>query len=247
MATNKFKVTRAQDGKSFAGKVTSAMVRGTLVRISPASIAGQPGVFNDLAQLIAASGVSRAGVLERDVIAADATTGGLPLANFIYGDDILTPAIIGNFVSARNVQEYEVEGDDLIQLTGVDAIDGTTPVDTELSTIGGKLCLRGNVANKTISGNTVANPSVVTTTENHGLITGQTVVISGSNSTPSLNGSRVVTVISPTTFSVPVNVTNAGTAGSVQVPHPELFGYLRGQLAPESDDNDFRLLVEVCE
>lgn len=66
-----------------------------------------------------------------------------------------------------------------------------------------------------ISGNTAANPSVVTTATPHGLSSGMTIVISGSNSTPSLNGSQVVTFISPTTFSVPVNVTIAGTAGLI--------------------------------
>lgn len=66
-----------------------------------------------------------------------------------------------------------------------------------------------------ISSNTLANPSVVTTAVAHGLVSGQTVVISGSNSTPVIDGSRVVTVISPTTFSVPVNVSAAGTAGSI--------------------------------
>lgn len=67
----------------------------------------------------------------------------------------------------------------------------------------------------TISGNTLANPTVVTTSGNHGLTSGDTVVITGSNSTPSINGTHVVTVISPTTFSIPVNVTGAGTAGTV--------------------------------
>jgi len=66
----------------------------------------------------------------------------------------------------------------------------------------------------TITGNTAANPTVVTTATPHGLQTGQTITISGSNSTPSINGAQVVTVISATTFSVPVNVSVAGTAGS---------------------------------
>jgi hypothetical protein len=65
-----------------------------------------------------------------------------------------------------------------------------------------------------ITGNTMANPTVVTTATPHGLQSGQTIVISGSNSTPSINGAQVVTVISSTTFSVPVNVTVAGTTGS---------------------------------
>lgn len=73
-------------------------------------------------------------------------------------------------------------------------------------------------APSTISGNTVASPSVVTTVAAHGLSTGNHVTITGSNSTPTLNGDRVVTVLSSTTFSVPVNVTVVGTAGSVQGP-----------------------------
>ena len=49
----------------------------------------------------------------------------------------------------------------------------------------------------------------------HGLTTGHKVVITNSNSTPSLNGTRTVTVLSETTFSIAVNVTTAGTAGTV--------------------------------
>ncbi|HLA65028.1 MAG TPA: hypothetical protein VK600_00435 [Candidatus Saccharimonadales bacterium] len=68
---------------------------------------------------------------------------------------------------------------------------------------------------KTISGNTAASPTVVTTTAAHGLVTGDTVLISGSNSTPLIDGTWTVTVLTTTTFSIPVNVTIAGTAGSV--------------------------------
>jgi hypothetical protein len=67
----------------------------------------------------------------------------------------------------------------------------------------------------TISANTLANPTVVTTTLAHGLQTGDTVTITGSNSTPTINGVRTVTVLSATTFSIPVNVTTAGSAGTV--------------------------------
>ncbi len=59
-----------------------------------------------------------------------------------------------------------------------------------------------------------ANPTVVTSAA-HGLETGDNVTISGSNSTPSLNGDHEVTVTGVNTFTVPVNVTVAGTAGTV--------------------------------
>jgi hypothetical protein len=68
-----------------------------------------------------------------------------------------------------------------------------------------------------ITANTVANPTVITATA-HGLTTGETVTIVGSNSTPSIDGTFVVTVLTANTFSIPVNVTVAGTAGTVIVP-----------------------------
>lgn len=73
-------------------------------------------------------------------------------------------------------------------------------------------------ASKTISANSLANPSVVTTTAAHGFTTGDVVTIAGSNSTPVIDGTRVVTVLTSTTFSVAVNVTIAGTAGTAQRP-----------------------------
>lgn len=65
----------------------------------------------------------------------------------------------------------------------------------------------------TITSNTLANPTVVTSA-NHGLTTGRTITIAGSNSTPSIDGGQTVTFITANTFSVPVNVTVAGTAGT---------------------------------
>jgi hypothetical protein len=59
----------------------------------------------------------------------------------------------------------------------------------------------------------VANPTAVTSA-NHGLVTGQTIVIAFTDSTPVIDGSRVVTVTGLNTFTVPVNVTVAGTTGA---------------------------------
>ena len=63
-----------------------------------------------------------------------------------------------------------------------------------------------------ITGNTIANPTVVAST-GHGLATGDTVIITGSNSTPVINGTYEVTYVDADHFSIPVNVTGAGTAG----------------------------------
>lgn len=66
-----------------------------------------------------------------------------------------------------------------------------------------------------IVSSSIANPTVVTTTLPHGLTTGDNVIIAGHTSvTPDINGRRVVTVISPTTFSVPVNVSDDGVGGT---------------------------------
>jgi hypothetical protein len=81
----------------------------------------------------------------------------------------------------------------------------------------------------TITANAVSPGSafttLVTTSGNHNLLTGDTIVITGSNSTPSIDGTWTVTV--PTdavtglpstktfTITVPVKVTVAGTAGTV--------------------------------
>jgi hypothetical protein len=68
----------------------------------------------------------------------------------------------------------------------------------------------------TISSNTIANPTVVTLATGQTYETGDQVVITGSNSSPSINGTWTVTRISDTQFTIPVNVdTTAGTAGSV--------------------------------
>lgn len=66
-----------------------------------------------------------------------------------------------------------------------------------------------------ISTSSVANPTTITTAVPHGLVSGDSVVIFGhTGSTPTINGTRVVTVTGPTTFTIPVNVTVAGTGGS---------------------------------
>ena len=66
-----------------------------------------------------------------------------------------------------------------------------------------------------INSSSVANPTVITTSAAHGLWTGNSILIAGhTGSAPDINGNHTVTVISSTTFSIPVNVTVAGTGGT---------------------------------
>lgn len=67
-----------------------------------------------------------------------------------------------------------------------------------------------------ITSSSVADPTVITTATDHGLQTGDSILIAGDNSTPSLNGGHTVTVTGDDTFTIDVNVTNAGSAGTVQ-------------------------------
>lgn len=68
----------------------------------------------------------------------------------------------------------------------------------------------------TITNISVDTNAEVTTSENHNLASGDTVVISGSNSNPSIDGTHVVTVTSPTTFTVPVTTAVSGNNGTVE-------------------------------
>ena len=79
-----------------------------------------------------------------------------------------------------------------------------------------------------VTSSSVADPTVITTAAAHGLLTGDTVLIAGhSGSTPDINGVNVATVLTPTTFTIPVNVTVGGTGGtSARVSSRSGAGYL---------------------
>lgn len=70
-------------------------------------------------------------------------------------------------------------------------------------------------ASVAVASSSVANPTVITTSAPHLLNTGDTTTIAGhTGSTPTVNGLRTVTVLTPTTFTIPVNVTVGGTGGT---------------------------------
>lgn len=98
----------------------------------------------------------------------------------------------------------------------------------------GLLDRNGNPLDWSISSISIAVATVVTTTLPHRRTTGETVLIFGSDSTPSIDGPQVITVLSATTFSIPVTVTIAGTKGGVAIIPQELkdaVSELAGQLS----------------
>jgi hypothetical protein len=72
-----------------------------------------------------------------------------------------------------------------------------------------------NLIVTTITNISVGNPTTITTSTPHGLVTGDIIDILGSNSTPSVNGSWTITVTGPSTFTIPVHVTVAGNTGTI--------------------------------
>lgn len=68
-----------------------------------------------------------------------------------------------------------------------------------------------------ITSSSVANPTEILTGAAHGLTTGDTVWIEGHTSaTPAIQGEYEVTVVDADQFTIPVNVTDGGTGGTVQ-------------------------------
>lgn len=99
-----------------------------------------------------------------------------------------------------------------------DNVDVDIPTGWSLKTFPNKELadrnLQGREVVTAITSSSVANPTVITTQVNHGAVTGDTIEISGhAGSTPTINGTRVVTVTGPMTFTIPINVTTGGTGG----------------------------------
>jgi hypothetical protein len=80
-----------------------------------------------------------------------------------------------------------------------------------------------------VTSSSVASPTVITTGAAHSLLTGDVTTIAGhSGSTPSINGQWVVTVLSGTTFSIPIQVTVGGTGGTALKPQTWLYPFEAG-------------------
>lgn len=68
-----------------------------------------------------------------------------------------------------------------------------------------------------IVSNSIANPTVITTSGSHGILDGRYVQISGvAGSNPDINDDYVATYVSATEFSIPENVITGGTGGLYQ-------------------------------
>lgn len=89
-------------------------------------------------------------------------------------------------------------------------------------------------ARKIVTAATNANPIVITTSTNHGYTSGDTVVIEGALGNTAANGRFVCTVLTPTTFSIPVAGNGAWTSGGYSIDYAVL-----PQVTIPSDGDDF--------
>ncbi len=102
----------------------------------------------------------------------------------------------------------------------------------------------GNALDIAVASESVASPTIVTTSAPHHLTNGQEVLIFGvEGSSAEVNGPHTATVISTTTFSVPVAITTAGSGGritTIPLILKEATAELAGQLRIEDRilDND---------
>lgn len=146
---NLFKVTRALPGDSLSAKIQAGggavsgdivAVRGQMVQIDATSIdpALQSGVFDERTKWKLANG-TRGFHLERDVM-----VGPLPIESIAFEQAFLHPDLCNpdtkvGYASARKVQEFEVEGTDLID----SSLTSSTAAGTAVTSKAGKVSLKG--------------------------------------------------------------------------------------------------------
>lgn len=105
-------------------------------------------------------------------------------------------------------------------------VGNTTNLDTSFVTVGvGSGVVRdgydgedSNIDDLTITNISAASPTVITSAA-HGLTTGDIINITGSNSTPSIDGQHVVEYLTANTFTIRANVSIAGSAGTASKIH----------------------------
>ena len=112
--------------------------------------------------------------------------------------------------SALSGSAYRIDGDIVLDPTSL----GPGIIQSSLTEVG---ILDTGAINieKSIITITSGTPTTITTSTPHGYSTGQNVLISGSDSTPSIDGCHTVTVTSSTMFTIPMGTTIGGITGSV--------------------------------
>lgn len=129
--TNHFRVRRRFDGQSITGLATFLAPQGLMVALSASA-----GLSPTLAKAQGQKGFC----LVRDIVDKATLSGQLIVdAAFPAGAPIMNPDTVNTTVSASKVLEAELEGVDLLQLSGTGALSNGTAAGTELSSNAGRL------------------------------------------------------------------------------------------------------------
>jgi hypothetical protein len=122
-----FQVTRADDGSVVSGLISVLAPRGAIV-VHTLDAQGQT--------ILSLANGQRGFHLEREVVDK------IPLENVVFLVDFIHPSLVNTTVTARKCQEVQAETSELIVLEGAGAITAATPIDTPLSTSGGKFSVQ---------------------------------------------------------------------------------------------------------
>lgn len=138
-------------------------------------------------------------------------TGNLILVYYLRPNQLVKndrAAIINNFQQTITLNNSLIHPLDILTI-GIDGNPAGPGINnipfTAVNSLGGTIS--GIAINSTTS-------TLITTSTPHQLSEFQTIVISGSNSNPSIDGNFPVTILSPTTFTIPVQIATPGSTGT---------------------------------
>lgn len=129
-----------------------------------------------------------------------------------------TFAVVDDSILIYNVSAADADSLTVSHIHEGDASVASGPILVTLFTAPSP-CKQNAGAALTITSSSVGNPTTITTSAAHGLAVGSTprMRIAGhAGSVPALDGEHTATVTGATTFTLPVNVTTAGTGGTAQ-------------------------------
>jgi hypothetical protein len=189
--------------------LSETMERSLPVGVGKATLDAKGGVYDDKALGLWEALLGNTGSLQIVAWGYGGMTVGqqMLMANGIYGAQVnrisertgLTK-MNAKFTVSGAVGEGQIVSD--LTSRGTASNTQATPADRHT---------QENVPAIPITNATVAASSVITS-PNHGLVSTDVIWITGSTTTPTIDGERIVTVSDGNTFTVPVNVTSNGGA-----------------------------------
>lgn len=148
-------------------------------------------------------------------------------SNSIANPTIVTTTAPHNLGSIGLVRKIKISGNtgsspDIngnYEATVVSATEFSIPINVTTGGTGGTLVtlddylsIISNITG-TITNIGIGNPTIITS-PNHGLVANRYVEITGSNSTPSIDGNYLISLIDENSFSIPATVSISGTSGN---------------------------------